>query len=422
MVTVLQSPTIEEIAGDDANPILRNLRITLAYYDLSQRLAARTGGDVINWCSMACWSSKSVGTYIRSEELPPELRSVLASQADVNARITDAAPGTAALGAVNHLERVAREVLADVSQYLIVGNKIVFAEVGGVFNAFADRFPANSPRDDQALEEFVATLSPGDAQPDRVTVDPSTRTLTTVQQGGQGWLASAARHYYEAAYTQDPKSRAELVLLGNGEIGMHEQTRLNPYLAGSMDASVADVVSNSWKTALLDQVVEHEARGRLESRLTEILSDLGPKLATAFQDFATRTMMSLQLPGQLVHMGHDLPAPLGSALYPPIVQDLQHPILREVFQTFDCLETDVPHTAGLAGRLREIGDRIEEDIRGLIAFGTAASDWTSYPQRMRFILPLFRSRHQTMSLLGKPFTDEQIQSIRQRIVPPGPLS
>src|SRR5574339_26525 len=99
MVTALQSPTIDEIAGDDANPVLRNLRITLAYYDLSQRLAARTGGDVINWCSMACWSSKSVGTYIRSEELPPELRSVLASHADVNARITDAAPGTAALGA-----------------------------------------------------------------------------------------------------------------------------------------------------------------------------------------------------------------------------------------------------------------------------------------------------------------------------------
>jgi hypothetical protein len=84
----------------------------------------------------------------------------------------------------------------------------------------------------------------------------------TAQQGGQGWLASAARHYYEAAYTQDPKSRAELVLLGNGEIGMHEQTRLDPYLAGSMDASVADVVSNRWKTALLDRVVEHEARGR----------------------------------------------------------------------------------------------------------------------------------------------------------------
>ncbi len=133
-------------------------------------------------------------------------------------------------------------------------------------------------------------------------------------------------------------------------------------------------------------------------------------------------MMSLQLPGQLVHMGHDLPAPLGSALYPPFVEDLQHPMLREVFQRFECLETDVPHTAGLTGRLREIGDRIEEDIRGLIAFGTAASDWTSYPQRMRFILPLFRSRHHTMSLLGKPFTDDQIQSIRQRIVPPGPLS
>jgi hypothetical protein len=422
MATVLQSPSIEEIAGDDANPILRNLRITLAYYDLSQRLAARTGGDVINWCSMACWSSKSVGTYIRSEELPPELRAVLASHADVNARITEAAPGAAADDAADHLERVAREVLADVSQYLIIGNKIVFAEVGSVFNAFADRFPANAPRDDEALEEFVATLSPGDAQPDRVTMDPSTRTLGTAQQGGQGWLASAARHYYEAAFTPDPKSRAELVLLGNGEIGMHEQTRLDPYLAGSLDASVADVVSNRWKTALLDRVVDTEARGRLEARLTEILSELAPKLAAAFQDIATRTMMSLQLPGQLVHMGRDLRGPVGSPLYPPIVEDLQNQTLRDVFQRFSCLDTVVPHAAGLAGRLRQIGEEIEEDVDGPIGFGTAASDWTSYPERMRFILPLFRSRHQTMSLLGKPFTDDQIGSIRQGIVPPGPLS
>ena len=70
MATAIQSPSVEEIVADDTNPILRNLRITLAYYDLSQRLAARTNGEVINWCSMACWSSKSVGTYIRSEELP----------------------------------------------------------------------------------------------------------------------------------------------------------------------------------------------------------------------------------------------------------------------------------------------------------------------------------------------------------------
>ena len=172
------------------------------------------------------------------------------------------------------LERIVREVLADTSQYLIIGNKIVFAEVGGVFNAFADKFPAGAPRDDQGLEAFVAALTQGDAEPDRVTVDPMSRLLSTGQQGGQGWLASAARHFYEAAYAPDPKLRAELVLLGNGEIGMHEQTRLNPYLAGSLDATVTDVVSNRWKTALLDSVVERDARGRVEARLLAILSTL----------------------------------------------------------------------------------------------------------------------------------------------------
>ena len=421
MSTAISSTRIEEIAGDDAHPVLRNLRITLAYYDLSHRLAARTGGDVINWCSMACWSSKSVGAYIRSEELPPELRDVLATHADVNARVSEAAPDVAHLAA-DHLERAARDVLSDTSQYLIIGNKIVFAEVGSVFNAFADRFPAGAARDDRALEDFVSALSPGDAQPDRVSMDPGTKTLTTAQQGGQAWLASAARHYYEAAFTEDPKARAELVLLGNGEIGMHEQTRLDPYLAGSLDAAVTDVVGNRWKSALLDRVVEHETRGRLEARLTEILSDLAPRLDVAFQAIATRTMMCLQLPGQLVHMGRDLRAPIGAPLYPSLVDDLRNETLRDVFQKFSCLDTGVPAPSGFMGRLREVRDDIEQDLDGPIAFGTAASDWTAYPQRMRFILPLFRSRHQTMSLLGKPFTDDQIDSIRQGVVPPGPLS
>ena len=412
---------VADIVADEANPILRNLRITLAYYDLSQRLAARTGGEVINWCSMACWSSKSVGTYIRSEELPRELRAVLTAAPDVNAHVADAAPGHA-IDAAGHLERIAREVLADTSQYLTIGNTIVFAEVGGVFNDFADQFPAGAPRDDKALEAFVARLSPGDAKPDRVTMDPATRRLATAQQGGQGWLAGAARHYYEAAFATDRKARAELVLLGNGEIGMHEQTRLDPYLAGSLDASVTDIVSNQWKTAVLDEVVEHVARGRVEARLTSLLADLAPKLAKAFQDVASRTMMSLQLPGQLVHMGRNLRAPLGSPMYPPLVEDLQHPDLRRVFEQFSCLNTDVVQGQGIAGRLHELCEEVEEDLEGPIAFGTAASDWTIYPQRMRFILPLFRSRHQTLGLLAAPFTDEQMRSIREGVVPAGPLS
>ena len=422
MATAFHNPTIDDIASDDANPVLRNLRITLAYYDLSQRLAARTGGEVINWCSMACWSSKSVGTYIRGEEFPPELRGVLAEHPDINATINDVAPGAAAHDAVHDLEHVAREVLADTSQYLIVGNRIVFTEVGTVFNAFADRFPANAARADQGLEAFVAALEPGEAQPDLVAVDPATRALSTSQQGGQAWLASAARHYYEAAYAPDAKSRAELVLLGNGEIGMHEQTRLEPYLCGSLDACVTDVVSDRWKSALLERVVEHETRGRLEQRLTEVLAHLSPKLASAFQKFATRTMMTLQLPGQLVHMGRDLRAPLGAPLYPALVEELHHPTLREVFQRFRCLDTGVPHKAGIAARFHEVFDEIEEDVTGPIGFGTAASDWTSFEQRMRFILPLFRSRHQTMGLLAKPFSDEQIASIRRGVVPSGPLS
>jgi hypothetical protein len=52
MMTAVPGPAVDAIVAE-TNTILRNLRVTLAYYDLSQLLAARTGGDVINWCSMA---------------------------------------------------------------------------------------------------------------------------------------------------------------------------------------------------------------------------------------------------------------------------------------------------------------------------------------------------------------------------------
>ena len=173
---------------------------------------------------------------------------------------------------------------------------------------------------------------------------------------------------------------------------------------------------------MLDRVVEHETRGRLESRLTAILADLAPKLAAAFQDVASRTMMSSNFLVNSSTWDAISARPSDRLCIRRSSRTSRIPTLRDVFQKFSCLETGIPHTAGLAGRLREIRDEIEQDVDGPVAFGTAASDWTRYPQRMRFILPLFRSRHQTMSLLGKPFTDEQIDSIRQGLVPSGPLS
>jgi hypothetical protein len=50
------------------DPIVRNLRITQAYGEMSRALAAR-GRSGANWCTFATWASKQAGQTIRQEDL-----------------------------------------------------------------------------------------------------------------------------------------------------------------------------------------------------------------------------------------------------------------------------------------------------------------------------------------------------------------
>jgi len=51
-----------------ADPVIRNLRITQAYHELSAAMAARLG-PLANWCTYATWASKQAGRTIRKEDL-----------------------------------------------------------------------------------------------------------------------------------------------------------------------------------------------------------------------------------------------------------------------------------------------------------------------------------------------------------------
>jgi hypothetical protein len=56
---------------------LRNRRITLAYFDLSQRLAdlvAAGGTRDANWCTFGTWTSRTVGTWIDDDAVPEPLQ------------------------------------------------------------------------------------------------------------------------------------------------------------------------------------------------------------------------------------------------------------------------------------------------------------------------------------------------------------
>jgi hypothetical protein len=57
---------------------------------------------------------------------------------------------------------------------------------------------------------------------------------------GQRYLRQAFTRYYQSFLESDAKTRAELLLLANIEIGFHEQTRLQLEIAEALDALVVD--------------------------------------------------------------------------------------------------------------------------------------------------------------------------------------
>src|SRR5262249_49784525 len=100
------------------------------------------------------------------------------------------------------------------------GNKKVFEEVGREFVRFIAVCLQDGMFDAGKIDQFCAELRPGDP-PD-----------------GQRYLRQAFLRYYRAFFEADVKPRAELQLLANLEIGLHEQTRLQPEIAEALDAAL----------------------------------------------------------------------------------------------------------------------------------------------------------------------------------------
>jgi hypothetical protein len=93
---------------------------------------------------------------------------------------------------------------------------------------------------------------------------------------------------------------------------------------------------------------------------------------------------------------------------------------------------DVPSLGGLdfPEALRTIADpELDEFLFGRKGLnidcdtlaGTRATDWTQLPQRMKYILTLFRALHLHPDVSTAPYSAKQFQQIRGGQIPPGPL-
>lgn len=364
----------------DTDPILRNLLITQSYHDLSTGLSWILGEESANWCTFATWASRTAGHFIRDEELPRMLRSSL-EKTDAYSRTKirlvekhgDLAEGID-LGSFFSLPS---SIVGAVSEEVTLGNLKVYTELSPLFARMIRGFRKEGKPQRADLEALLADLRPGQSQ-----------------ANGQDLLRSAFSHYFEAMIEEDPKRKAECILLANGEIGLHEQIQLQPHIASSLNALVSITLHEAAHASL--HTLLHLADQEVNTIAKHFVEPLVNELEHVWQELATKLLMTLKMPGQTLNLGAALPPPSGERLYPVMLETIEHQELRQLMHEYGVLD------------LNETKEAI--------------SDWAQLNDRMKYIIKLFRSRQFVRRLHEQPFTDEQRAAILEGRKPMGELS
>jgi CRP-like cAMP-binding protein len=330
------------------NLILRNLKVTDAYYRLSIGMTLLTGHQDVSWLTFACNASKTVGTFIRAEAIP------MGQMVELSRRV---APSSRVANAVR--KRLTAAV-TEVAELISQGNIKVFSEIGPVFARMTAEFHAARDFDRAAFDRFLQRLA--------LRTGPS-------DAGGQDTLREAVSLYYDAMFQPDPKRKAELMLLANFKVGLHEQIRLQPHIEGAMNAPVTEGLFDTLGSPLL-------ATAGRES------------LMRAWRHLATRAVMRYRLPYGAVPVSGDLPRLPTRRTYPDVLSTLDHPELQTI-----------AHEYGTPTGSRLFKSR----------------DWANLDQRMQFIFELFRTRQKSLELFDPPFLHQQRLAIATDQLPTGAL-
>ena len=378
---------VARIAGL-ADPVLRNLLITQAYHELSRALTQRLGASA-NWCTFATWASKQAGQTIRGEDLRQAFEDRLAQSEDARFALDALAGALERFGRRPDVQALRDAVLrtldpgaafARAADAVARGNRKVFEEIGHAFARYLAFFDDDADFDPARTARFCDGLRPGDPPE------------------GQRLLHEAFRAYREASFASDAQRRSEWLFLANLLVGLHEQTRLQPEIAEALNASVGE--RETVRQRILERIMPGfwmRARVRI-ARLIGRPLPLDVALDRLFDVFQrevrrtlTRRLMTLRLPeGRVLALGQDLREAFAPMLAQPTL-----PALRDVLARVDA----TPES------LRDSGAR----------------DWADFPDRMHFIADLFRTHHAWPPLLGAPFTEAQVEALRQNRRPSGDL-
>ena len=384
MVTA-SAPDVAEVdhVSAIASPVIRNLRITYCYSRLAAAVADRCGTGA-NWCTFATWASRQAGRTIRGEDLFADVDRHLARRADLLHPVEGLWRALLRRGLLQPETRLGRltaelhtplDAVERASDAVARGNRKVFEEIGREFARYLAECPPDAPPGSPELERFLAELRPGEP-PD-----------------GQRLLRQAFARYDRARTEADARARAELILLANLEIGLHEQTRLEPEIREAMDAAWAaneDFGRRAVRRLFPRLERWRPVHGAAAKALAHAASGLQRVSGEVARDVITHSFMVLSLPGRVLA--------LGANLVDPFPDDLRRPLSPDLIELLSAYEPAAP----------------EPDDCG-------ARDWAELRQRMHYIIHLFRAFHETATLRDPPFTPEQVAAFSRGVVPAGDL-
>jgi hypothetical protein len=272
-------------------------------------------------------------------------------------------------------------VPSEISRQIGAGNVKVFAELAPLFARMLAMFGPNTPFDQAELDAFLAYLRPG-----------------PTDENGQELLIRAFTHYYHALHTAVAQTRAEHILCANLLVGFHEQQRLQPQIVAGMEAPLENEFENRFMQQVNEMIRQKAPRGiarAIQLLWRRRLKHLSRRIADDWRAISTRWIMTIELPTEMLYLGRDVPPLANGQQFPPHLTTLYLADLTAVLAPLD----RTPNSPA----------------------GSAARDWGSLDERMNYIADLFRSRQQEQTLYEQPFSDAQVQMIRNGKIPDGRL-
>ena len=201
-------------------------------------------------------------------------------------------------------------------------------------------------------------------------------------------------HYERLRVEGKPKARAELAVLANLEIALHEQTRLQPEIQEALDAAHGRTKDLGGRAlvALFPSAERSRTivRAPAAAAVGVVAAGLERTSRRVAREAIIDSLLVLTLPMRVLALGTHL-----EDAYPDVLDEPADPELNELLAQFE----------PVAPALDDCGAR----------------DWSDLHQRMHYIVHLFRAFHLTGELSRPPFTPEQVESFSRGVVPDGEL-